>query len=208
MKSWIKYGMETAGTFFLALTVCLSGHPLAVGVMLMALIYVGKPVSGGHFNPATTLMIWLGKGISLIDASFYVVGQILGSIFAAGLFSLLSERTFYPVPSAEVSLWQLMLVEMLFSFVFFMVVAAVWSAKSGLENLDGIVIGFTLFAIMLTLGSITGSVFNPAIALGTILFDAVRGGGYGLRYIPLYTFAPIAGAMIAFFTNKTLATKS
>ncbi|MFA6527289.1 MAG: aquaporin [Candidatus Babeliales bacterium] len=204
MNALIKYATEGIGTFFLVLTICLSGHPLAVGIIFMALIYIGKSISGGHYNPATTCIVWLGKGISLVDTVGYVVGQLVGAFIAAGLFNILSERTFYPIPSAEISLWQLMLVELLFSFIFFMVILVVQDAKSGLEQLDGIIIGFTLFALMLTLGSITGSTFNPAVAIGTSLFDLVRGGGFGLRHIPLYTLAPIAGAALAFITHKTV----
>lgn len=208
MNSWIKYATEGIGTFFLVLTICLSGHPLAVGIMFMALIYAGKQISGGHYNPAITFMVWLDKGISLIDTVGYIVGQLVGTFMAAGFFNILSERTFYAVPSAEISLWQLMLVESLFSFFFFFIILIVHSAQSGLAQLNGIIIGFTLFALMLTLGSITGSVFNPAVAIGTSIFDFVRGGGSGLKHIPLYTLAPIAGAALAFIAHKTAFSQS
>lgn len=204
MNAWIKYATEGIGTFFLVLTICLSGHPLAVGIMFMALVYIGKQVSGGHYNPATTFVTWLGKGLSLIDMVGYMAGQIIGAFVAAGLFNILSERTFYPVPSAEISLWQLMLVEVLFAYIFFMVILVVGCAKSGLEQLDGIIVGFTLFALMLTLGSITGSAFNPAVAIGTSVFDLIRGGGFGIRHIPLFTLGPIMGAGLAFITHKTV----
>lgn len=200
----IKYGAEFVGTFFLVLTICLSGHPLAVGIMLMALMYIGKSLSGGHYNPATSFMAWLGKGLSLPDFAVYVASQLGGTFVAAAFFYMLSERTFYPVPSAEISFWQLMFVECLFSFIFFLVILVVRSPRSGLAQLDGIIVGFTLFALMLTLGSITGSALNPALALGTSFFDLLIGGGAGLRHLLLYTVSPFTGAALAWFVNKTV----
>ena len=60
-----KYLVEFIGTFFLVLTVgaaVRSGAPLApvaIGAVLMVMIFAGGHVSGGHFNPAVTLAVWL-----------------------------------------------------------------------------------------------------------------------------------------------------
>ena len=43
MKNYIT---EFIGTFFLVLTIGLTGDPLAIGVMLMAIIYMGGHISG------------------------------------------------------------------------------------------------------------------------------------------------------------------
>ncbi len=60
-----KYLVEFIGTFFLVFTVGMavrSGSPLfplAIGAALMVMVYAGGHVSGGHFNPAVTLVVYL-----------------------------------------------------------------------------------------------------------------------------------------------------
>ena len=58
-----KYIVEFIGTFFLVLTICMTSYskvsadlqPLAVGTMLMVLIYSMGYLSGAQFNPAISL---------------------------------------------------------------------------------------------------------------------------------------------------------
>ena len=67
MNSMNKYLTEFIGTFFLVLTIgctALSGDsgvipPLAIGSALMVMVFAGGHISGGHYNPAVTLAVWL-----------------------------------------------------------------------------------------------------------------------------------------------------
>jgi len=62
-----KYIVELIGTFFLVFTVgCTvispgAGDlaPLAIGASLMVMIFAGGHISGGHYNPAVTLGVWM-----------------------------------------------------------------------------------------------------------------------------------------------------
>jgi len=62
-----KYLIEFIGTFFLVLTVGMTVvapgagalAPLAIGSALMIMVYAGGHISGGHYNPAVTLAVWL-----------------------------------------------------------------------------------------------------------------------------------------------------
>ena len=80
-----NYLMEFIGTMFLVLAVGLSGNPIAVGVMLMVMVYMGGHISGGHYNPAITLGVWLRGKMEAKDVPGYMIFQILGA-FVAGLF--------------------------------------------------------------------------------------------------------------------------
>ena len=88
-----KYLVEFIGTFFLVLTVgmCViepgAGNlaPLAIGAALMVMVYAGGHVSGGHYNPAVTLAVWLRGRCPSGDVPAYMVAQALGAVAASFL---------------------------------------------------------------------------------------------------------------------------
>src|SRR5580698_8822680 len=86
-----KYLVEFIGTFFLVLTVgmCVidpgagSFAPLAIGSALMIMVYAGGHVSGGHYNPAVTLAVWLRGRCPQSDVVSYIVSQLAGAVAAS-----------------------------------------------------------------------------------------------------------------------------
>ena len=62
-----KYITELVGTFFLVFTIGCTVvgtgagalAPLAIGSALMVMIFAGGHISGGHYNPAVTLGVWI-----------------------------------------------------------------------------------------------------------------------------------------------------
>src|ERR1700721_4208560 len=84
--SGVKYIAEAIGPFFLVFTVGAavgSGSqfaPLAIGAVLMVMVYAGGHISGGHYNPAVTLSVLVRRRITVRDASIYWIVQL-----AAGL---------------------------------------------------------------------------------------------------------------------------
>src|SRR3979411_901199 len=86
-RKWI---VEFIGTFFLVYVigcVSLQDHvllgPLAIGASLMVMIFAGGHISGGHYNPAVTLGVWIRGACSALEAGFYLVAQVLGAIVAS-----------------------------------------------------------------------------------------------------------------------------
>src|SRR6266478_4270553 len=86
-----KYIAEFIGTFFLVLTVgcTVIGDgagalaPLAIGSALMVMIFAAGHISGGHFNPAVTLGVWLRGKFDTKDVIPYMVSQVSGAVVAA-----------------------------------------------------------------------------------------------------------------------------
>jgi len=76
-----KYFAELVGTFMF-MNCVLSGQPVQVVVGLLSSIYVFGMVSGGHFNPAVTLMSLLKGELSPCVAVSYVLVQLLGAYCA------------------------------------------------------------------------------------------------------------------------------
>jgi hypothetical protein len=98
-KGWKmnKYVVELIGTFFLVLTVgctVIAGAdgvipPLAIGSALMVMIFAGGHISGGHYNPAVTLGVWLRGRCSGKDVVPYWLSQMIGAVLAAAAVKFL-----------------------------------------------------------------------------------------------------------------------
>jgi len=95
--SLIKYLVEFLGSFFflyviLAVVEKNSGFgkfgPVAIGLALMAAISLGGSTSGGHFNPAVSLMFALNNSFPWSDFGPYIASQLLGGIAAKYFFDL------------------------------------------------------------------------------------------------------------------------
>ena len=75
---------ECIGTFFvvlvIGLTVIAPGAgdlaPLAIGTILMVMVYAGGHVSGAHYNPAVTLAVWLRGKCDAKDVPGYMGAQV------------------------------------------------------------------------------------------------------------------------------------
>src|SRR5271169_3579185 len=76
-----KYAGEAIGTFFLVFTVGAAVGagsvfaPLAIGAVLMVMVYAGGHISGGHYNPAVTLSVLVRGRIAVRDAIMYWIVQ-------------------------------------------------------------------------------------------------------------------------------------
>src|ERR1700722_19590049 len=91
-----KYVVEFVGTFLLALAISLSANPIAIGLMLMALIYAGGHISGGHFNPAVSFGAFMRKRLSIEDLAWYCGAQLLGAFAGIWMFGVVTEAMFSP----------------------------------------------------------------------------------------------------------------
>lgn len=170
-----KYLVEFIGTFFLVATIgsvvlnpggAGDMAPLAIGSVLMVMIFAGGHVSGAHFNPAVTLAVYLRGKCPLTDVGPYVAAQALGAVVAAATVLYLKN---YPsdVKTAVPDVSRALLAEFLFTFALCYVVLNVATAKGTAGNsFYGLAIGFTVLAGAYSVGSISGGAFNPAVALG------------------------------------------
>ena len=52
-------------------------------------IYFGGHISGGHFNPAVSVMMFLNKKIQAQDLLFYILAQVLGGAVALQLYKVI-----------------------------------------------------------------------------------------------------------------------
>jgi len=80
----IKYVAEFVGTFVFLSIILSKGEPIAIAVGLLAAIYFLGAVSGGHFNPAVSTMMFLKGTLPSQELGGYVLAQLAGA--AAALY--------------------------------------------------------------------------------------------------------------------------
>jgi len=193
-----KLVTEFIGTMFLTLAFLLTGTPLAVGGVLIAMVSMGRHVSGAHFNPAVTLGFALRGRVGWSTARRYAVAQLAGAMFAAGVTWCLRSEALAVGPSAGAAPHQWYLAEIVFSFALCLVYFQVADGDATPSNsYFGLAIGFLVVGASFAIKPISGAVLNPAVGLGPNLVALLDGaevpGGAWL----LYLFAPSIGAALA-----------
>jgi aquaporin Z len=199
-----KYLAELVGTFILVLIGSMSilasqatGAPILVvvpfgfGLGLLAAIHAVGHVSGGHFNPAVTLAMWLDKRTSGSDVIGYLIAQFVGAIIASSVVLAVSSQdavagtanSFAP-NGAGVGFVS----EFVLTFIFVLVILA--STKKS-PSTAALAIPLTLVAIHQAGIPFSGASVNPARSFG----PAVIGGS--LSELWVYLVAPMAGGAIA-----------
>src|SRR5919108_1094029 len=144
-----KYLTEFIGTFFLVFTVAMAGGPplapLAVGSILMVMVYMGGHISGGHYNPAVTLAVLLRGKVQSRDVVPYMASQLLGALAASLVVYLVMGRTFAPTPGQGTSVIAALLIEALYTTALCIVVLQGATAPQTTGNsFYGLAIGFTV----------------------------------------------------------------
>lgn len=200
MRSYIT---EFIGTFFLVLTVGLTVvggspmAPLAIGASLMVMVYMGGHVSGGHYNPAVTLAVFLRGRCKAADVVPYMASQLAGAFAAAWVVSMVHGKTLVMAPGADVSGMNAVLIEALYTFALALVVLNVATSKKTANNsFYGLAIGFTITVAAFAGGGISGGAFNPAVGVGPTLVHAMKGGGT-LANVWIYLVGPFLGGALA-----------
>ncbi len=190
-----RYVTELIGTFFLVFTIGMSGNPLAIGSVLMVMIYMGGHVSGAHYNPAVTVGVYLRGAMEKGDVIPYLAAQILGAWMAASTVYLITGSTFAPAPGAEYGAMEALICEVLVTFALVLVILNVATAKATEGNsYFELAIGFTVMAGAYSVGPVSGGAFNPAVGIGPIIVDTLAGDG-SLGNLWIYIAGPVLGAL-------------
>jgi len=194
-----KYITEFIGTFFLVLTIgCTvigggqgSIPPLAIGAVLMVMIFAGGHISGGHYNPAVTLGVWIRGRLGSADLMPYMAAQLAAAAVAGFVVKFLRAGSEVTVLTPQ--LLPALTAEFLFTFALVYVVLNTATAEGTSGNsFYGLAIGMTVMVGAFSVGNISGGAFNPAVAFGLCIL--------GLTSWPdiwLYIVANFAGGAAA-----------
>jgi aquaporin Z len=203
-----KFIVELIGTFFLVFTVgcCVVNPtpgviaPLAIGGVLMVMIFAGGHISGGHYNPAVTVGVALRGRLPGWEVPAYMLAQLAGAAFAGGAVYYLKGKT-QPVDlETTYMLGQLCLAEFIFTFALVYVVLNVATSKGTSGNsFYGLAIGSTVMAGAFAVGPISGGAFNPAVATGCLYM-----GLLSVSHYLAYVATELCAGAFAAYVFKTL----
>ena len=202
-----KYIAEFIGTFFLVLTIGCTGigagtgviAPLAIGAVLMVMVFAGGHISGAHYNPAVTLGVLIRGRVKAADVVPYIIAQIVGAGVAALLVTGFL-RNGIAVTPITMKLGPALVAEFLFTFALVYVVlnAATADGTSG-NSFYGLAIGMTVMTGAFAVGDISGGAFNPAVAIGISVLGISTWSN-----IWIYLAAEFAAAILAALTFNAI----
>ncbi len=201
-----KYIVEFIGAFFLVLTIGFTViepgagamAPLAIGSALMVMVYAGGHISGGHYNPAVTLAVWMRGRCATKDVIPYMIAQVIGGVIAALIVLFLKGHP--AVEPAQPNAVYALIAEFLFTFALcYVVLNSATSKNTAGNSFYGLAIGFTVLIGAYSVGAISGAAFNPAVAIGVTVM-----GLSSIGNIWIFIVGNFLGGALAAVTFKLL----
>ncbi|MCC3346311.1 aquaporin Z [Psychrobacter sanguinis] len=222
-----KLAAEFLGTMWLVLGGCGSaifaanfggdGNPLGIGFVGVALAfgltvltgaYAFGHISGGHFNPAVSIGLMVGKRFPAAELPGYIVAQVLGGIFGAFIIYLIaSGQSGFAIDASSAgafatngfgefspggySMMSALIAEIVLTAVFLIIIMGSTHHQAPV-GFAPIAIGLGLTLIHLISIPITNTSVNPARSTAVALFV----GGESISQLWLFWVAPIIGAVI------------
>jgi aquaporin Z len=189
-----QYLMELIGTFLLTMAISFSGDPTVIGLMFMAIIYLGAHVSGGNYNPAVTIAAAIRRELKVRAAFIYMVMQLIGACIALWLYTMVTDNMFMPDGVPPIGVGMAFCMEALLTAVFaWVVVQTAMSKRFKGSMIYGLAAGFTLVALVGL-----GGMMNPAVALGAIVCSMFKGIAMkDTTTAFIYIVGPLVGGALA-----------
>ena len=222
-----KYLAEFIGTFWLVFGGCGSaifaatfpelrigflGVALAFGLTVLTGAFALGHISGGHFNPAVSVGLWVGGSFDTKDLIPYVVSQVVGAVLAAWVLYLIVQgqagfagtggfatNGYAELSPGKYSLISALMIEIVLTAMFLIVIMGA-TDKRAPAGFAPIAIGLALTLIHLISIPVTNTSVNPARSTGVAIFAETA----ALSQLWLFWVAPIVGAIIGAIIYKIL----
>ncbi len=164
--------------------------PIAIGFVLMVMVFAGGHVSGGHYNPAVSTGVLVRGKLAPKEWVGYVVTQMVAAALAALLVRAVGG---HETAAAVASSGKMLVVEFIFTFALVYTVLNVATARGTEGNsFYGLAIGGLVVVGALAVGGVSGAAFNPAIAFGASIT-----GLFKWSHIWIYLLADLLGGAAA-----------
>lgn len=225
-----KYFAEFIGTFWLVFGGCGSavlaatfpdlgigfvGVSLAFGLTVLTGAYALGHISGGHFNPAVSVGLWVGGRFDAKNLVPYIIAQVIGATAAAFVLYLIVQgqegfigtggfatNGFGDLSPGRYALTSVILIEIILT-AFFLIIIMGATDKRAPSGFAPIAIGLALTLIHLISIPVTNTSVNPARSTGVAFFAETA----ALAQLWVFWVAPIIGAVIGALIYKSFENK-
>ena len=179
---------------------------LAFGLIVSSVIMLFGRRSGAHINPAITIAAALGSDFQprlvLPYVGFQAVGGLLAGFSLKLAFGSLSPNTYLGATRLSAGLTPVEGIAIETAGTFVLAFSALFASTMACGRIrQGVLVGATLFSLILLIGPMTGASFNPVRSLGPSLFS----GYFASQYI--YLIGPVAGAASAGLIFKAVRSR-
>ena len=171
---------------------------IGFGLGLALMIFAFGHISGGHFNPAVTVGLVVGRQFPAGEVVGYWLAQLVGgSIAAATVIATFGDTVtnhLVTEPGPGISKIVALVLETIATALFVIVISAVATDRAPWSGtLAPVAIGGFIAAAAMVLGPVSGGSFNPARSLAPALFASNPFDQW------IYIVGPFAGAIIGGF---------
>ncbi|OVA05508.1 Major intrinsic protein [Macleaya cordata] len=197
---------EMVGTFMLVYCVCgiiaisemmgggggvgLLEYAVTGGLSIIVVIFSIGPISGAHVNPSITFAFAILGQFPWSRVPFYIVAQIVGSIFATyvgkSVYGIQADQVITkPVlHGRKKAFWA----ELIATFIIMFLAASMSRKAHRVGHISGVVVGVAISLAVLITGPVSGGSLNPARSMG----PAIVSGKFDDLWV--YVLAPTVGA--------------
>ncbi len=205
---WLVFGgcgSAVLAAAFPSLGIGFIGVSLAFGLTVLTMAYAVGHISGGHFNPAVTLGLWVGGRFPAKDVAGYVIAQVIGGIIAAAvLYCIASGAPGFDAASSGFaangygehspggySMMSAVVTEIIMTAGFLLVIHGV-TDKHASSAFAPVAIGLALTLIHLVSIPVTNTSVNPARSTAVAIFQ----GGWALHQLWFFWVMPVIGGIL------------
>ncbi|REG90065.1 aquaporin Z [Winogradskyella sediminis] len=215
---WLVFGGCGSAIFaaaFPELGIGFMGVALAFGLTVLTMAYAVGHISGGHFNPAVSIGLWVGGKFEAKDLLGYILAQVIGAIAAASaLYLIVSGKAEFSgvdgfaangygeLSPGGFSMLSALVIEVILTAFFLIVILGSTNYRVP-KGFAPIAIGLALTLIHLISIPVTNTSVNPARSLSQAIF---ADGAY-LSQVWMFWVAPIVGAVIGGIIHKSFFEK-
>jgi len=179
--------------------IALLANTIATGAILYVIIKSFSKISGGHFNPAVSLIFFLKKEIKKEDFFYFTIVQILGALIGVATVHYIFDLEIIQISTNIRGQEKMFVSEIISTFGLLMTILFVSK-----NNPDDVALAVALFITAGYWFTSSTAFANPAVTIARVFTDTFT--GISPDSVVYFISGQIVGSVIAFAFYKKINT--